>query len=93
MSDLSVAAAAVLPPKQDADALRRAAEKIEGAFLSEMLKAAGFGEARDSFGGGIGEEQFASLLRQEYADKLAETGSIGLAEAIFRSLSQRSNDA
>ena len=90
MSDITIAAAAVLPPNQDADALRAAAEKIEGAFLAEMLKSAGFGEARESFGGGIGEEQFGSLLRQEYADRLAQSGDIGLAEAIFRSLSQRS---
>ncbi|MEM9343179.1 MAG: rod-binding protein [Pseudomonadota bacterium] len=94
MSDITAtAAASVLPPAQDTDTLRRAAEQIEGAFLSEMLKSAGFGEARDAFGGGIGEEQFASLLRQEYADRLAQSGSIGLAEAIFRSLSQaQSND-
>lgn len=70
-------------------ALREAALKIEAGFLSEMLKAAGFGEARDGFGGGIGEEQFASFLREEQAMAMARTGGIGLAESLFEALKGR----
>jgi hypothetical protein len=43
-------------------ALLEAAKKLEATFLAEMLKAAGFGKTRDSFGGGEGEDQFASFL-------------------------------
>lgn len=75
------------------DGLRVAAEQMEAAFLSEMLKSAGFGEARDIFGGGAGEEQFASFLRQEQAGQMARTGGIGLAETIFEALKRRANDA
>ena len=70
-------------------ALRQAAEKLEAAFLSEMLKASGVGRTPDSFGGGAGETQFASYLRQAQAEAMAESGGIGLAEHLFRALTER----
>lgn len=42
-------------PTRDA-ALLDAAKKLEATFLAEMLKAAGFGQARESMGGGEGED-------------------------------------
>ncbi|MDZ4135049.1 MAG: rod-binding protein, partial [Paracoccaceae bacterium] len=51
-----------------------------------MLGHAGFGAARDSFGGGIGEEQFASFLRNEQAAAMVKKGGIGLAEVLFRAM-------
>ena len=69
--------------------LRDVAAYLEAAFLEEMLKHAGFGAARDSFGGGVGEEQFASLLRTEHARAMTQAGGIGLSEAIYRSLLTR----
>ncbi|MCU9849958.1 rod-binding protein [Defluviimonas sp. WL0024] len=74
-------------------ALRSAADAMEAQFLSEMLKSAGLDQARDSFGGGVGEEQFASFLRQEQASGLARNGGIGLAESIFEALKRRAGDA
>lgn len=79
-----------LPPSTDAK-LRAAAVALEATFLSEMLKSAGFGEARDSFGGGIGEENFQSFLRDAQARTMAEAGGIGLAEALFEALKVRHN--
>jgi flagellar protein FlgJ len=78
-------------PKQPnrEDVLYEAAKKLEATFLAEMLKAAGFGEARDSFGGGSGEDQFASFLVQEQATAMVEAGGIGLAENLFQSLKER----
>lgn len=75
-------------PDQNAR-LREVARDLEAAFLAEMLKYAGLGAARESFGGGIGEEQMTSLLRNEQASALAARGGIGLAESIFQSLLQR----
>lgn len=63
------------------------ARSLEATFLAEMLKNAGLGEARDAFGGGAGEDHFASLLVQHQAEVLSSSQSIGLAEAIYRSLS------
>ena len=45
---------------------------------------AGLGKVPDGFGGGEGESAFSSFLSRAYAEKIAETGSLGLAEAIVR---------
>ena len=67
-------------------AAREAALKLEATFLSEMLKAAGFQTGAGTFGGGIGEEQFTSFLRDAQAEEMARAGGIGLAEALFNAL-------
>ncbi len=73
-------------PNRTGDPVWIAAQKLEAAFLSEMLKSAGLGAARETFGGGAGEEQFSSFLRQAQADEMARAGGIGLAESIYRSM-------
>jgi len=69
--------------------LREAAQKLEAAFLSEMLKAAGVGAPRDAFGGGAGEDQFASFLREAQAKEMVSAGGIGLAESLFEAMKVR----
>lgn len=66
--------------------LMETAKDLEAAFLSEMLSFSGLGQVSDSFGGGAGEEQFASFLRAEQAKLFVDRGGIGLAKAIFDSL-------
>ncbi|MEM8791509.1 MAG: rod-binding protein [Pseudomonadota bacterium] len=73
-------------PADRAADLERAAIDFEAVFLSEMLRHAGLGQAREAFGGGAGEEVFSSLLTQQWATSLAENGGIGLAEHLLRSL-------
>ncbi len=80
--------AAVPPP---VDPLRKVAAELEVTFLDAMLKSAGLGKARTSFGGGIGEDQFASFLRREQAESMVASGGIGLAERLFQSLKERSD--
>ncbi|MDV7144777.1 rod-binding protein [Tropicimonas sp. TH_r6] len=83
----------LVPPshtKSD-EALRRVAMDLEATFLSEMLKHAGVGKTPETFGGGVGEDQFASFLRNAQADEIASRGGIGLAESIFNSLKERSH--
>lgn len=87
-------AARPLPAPTGRDAvLRRTAENLESAFLSEMLKSAGFGRPRESFGGGAGEEQFASFLRDEEARAMVRAGGIGLAESIFQAMKRSERNA
>jgi flagellar protein FlgJ len=62
------------------------AQALESAFLSEMLAHAGLGEARESFGGGAGEDQFGSFLRETQAEAMVQAGGIGLAQSIFDAL-------
>ena len=63
------------------------AQELEAAFLAEMLAQSGLGEMQGAFGGGEGEAQFTSFLRQEQARLMVEKGGIGLSELIFRSMS------
>lgn len=80
-------------PTPPAEALRAAADALEASFLAEMLKSAGFGQSRGAFGGGAGEDQFASLLVKEHATALVRAGGIGLSEAIFDALKEREDAA
>lgn len=74
--------------------LRERAEALESAFLAEMLRhsglgagpAEGFGSLRGAFGGGIGEEQFGSFLREAMAAQMVRAGGIGLTESLLRAL-------
>ena len=54
------------------------ADKLEAAFLSEMLKIAMPAERQGAFSGGVGESQFASFLTDQYADAMAERLELGL---------------
>lgn len=83
----------VQSPQDIADPLRQAAEKIEAGFLAEFLKSSGFGQTSPSFGGGIGEDQFASFMRQAQADAMVRSGGIGLVEPIYQSLKDRQHGA
>lgn len=83
--------AAGAPPDRAAQ-LREVAQSLEAAFLSEMLKSAGIGKTPEGFGGGAGEDQFASFLRDEQAMQMTRAGGIGLAEALFDSMIGRAHE-
>lgn len=73
------------------DPLRLAAQQLEAGFLAEMLKSSGFGKPPEAFGGGTGEDQFASFLRQAQAEEMVKSGGIGLAESLYHALKDRQN--
>jgi peptidoglycan hydrolase FlgJ len=79
-------------PMPKPDALRQQAQALEAAFLAEMLAHSGLDAASEGFGGGIGEDQFGSFLREEQAKLMVARGGIGLGESLFRALSERRND-
>ncbi|MBP0483355.1 rod-binding protein [Sagittula salina] len=78
-----------LSAEQQEKKLRAAAMELEANFLAEMLKAAGVGKPPETFGGGAGEDQFASLMRLEQARELSASGGIGLAESIYHALKEK----
>lgn len=69
------------------------AQSLEASFLAEMLKHAGFGAARESFGGGVGEDQFGSFLRDMQAEEIVKGGGLGLAQSLFEALKERADDS
>jgi Rod binding domain-containing protein len=81
----------ITAPSAKDRSLHKAAQALEASFLAEMLKAAGLGKTSGQFGGGQGEDQFASFLVQEQAKQMVEAGGIGLAEALFESLKEKSD--
>ena len=86
----------MIPPSAAASntsALRAAAERLEAAFLAEMLKSAGVGKTPETFGGGAGEAQFASFLREAQATEMVKAGGIGLADHIFDAMRARRYDS
>jgi Rod binding domain-containing protein len=78
------------PGARDA-VLRVRARELEGVFLAEMLRHAGVGKVPESFGGGAGEDQFASFLREAQAKAIVRKGGIGLAEHLFEALKARAD--
>ena len=82
------------PAPGDPRALRASAEAFEAVFLAEMLKAAGFGRAREGLGGGgAGEDAFASFFADIHARALVARGGLGLADRIEAALVARSGGA
>ena len=61
--------------------LARTADRLEQAFLAEMLKIA-MPSGTGAFGGGIGESQFASFLTDEHAAALSTRLDLGLMARI-----------
>ncbi len=61
-------------------------------FLAEMLKSTGLGKPPEGFGGGAGEEQFASFLRLEQARAMVQSGGLGLSEAFFNALKEKTDE-
>lgn len=72
-----------------AQVLHIQANRLEAAFLSQMLANAGLDRATEGMGGGAGASQFASFLRDAQADSMVRAGGIGLSDALFRALVAR----
>ncbi|MFU8897943.1 MAG: rod-binding protein [Roseinatronobacter sp.] len=79
-------AAPAVPAPSRPTALAHAAQEFEAAILTEVLLAAGAGKTDTQFAGGIGEDQFASLLVNAQARAMSAAGGIGLAEIVLRGL-------
>lgn len=61
---------------------KQISDGLERAFLSDMLKYAGPKPMEGAFGGGIGEEQFSSMMVETYADALSRKLDLGISAKI-----------
>lgn len=68
-------------PSQIRPPLPQQTERLETAFLEEMLKYAGPKPMTEAFGGGVGEEQFSTFLTREYAAALSASLDFGFTLA------------
>ena len=78
------------PPPIDAtsqESLRKGVQEFESFFLSQMLESMFANVPTDGlFGGGPSEDIYRSLMLQQYGRMIAESGGIGIAEALTREL-------
>jgi flagellar protein FlgJ len=88
---MDISPIATQPPERQQKLMQKA-EELEATFLSEMLAHSGLGEMQGAFGGGQGEAQFSSFLRQEQARLMVESGGLGLAELIFNSMARTEDE-
>ncbi len=72
---------------QAAEAIEQAAKEFEQVFLAQMLQPMFEGtELPEPFGGGFSEEMYRSLLLDEYAKIMAQSGGVGIADHVKREL-------
>ena len=71
----------------DGETLRKRAIEFEAVYLAQMLQPM-FDDlkAEEPFGGGFGEDVWRSQQVQEYGKAIAESGGVGIADAIARQL-------
>jgi Rod binding domain-containing protein len=69
------------------ESVRRVAQEFEALFLSEMLAPAFESVDTDGlFGGGQSEKIFRSMMVQEYGKAIAQSGGVGIADAVQREI-------
>ena len=73
----------------DRETLQKRAIEFEAVYLAQMLQPM-FDDlkAEEPFGGGFGEDVWRSQQVQEYGKAIAESGGVGIADAVARQLIQ-----
>lgn len=66
---------------------REAAVDFESFFLSQMFSEMFSGIETDPlFGGGAGEDVFRSMMIQQFGKSVAQSGGVGIADAVMREM-------
>ena len=66
---------------------REVAQDFEAFFLTKTMESMYEGVATDGpFGGGHAEKVYRSLLLNEYGKAMAQTGTVGVADHVMRSI-------
>lgn len=72
----------------------KASKEFESFFIGQMLEHMNTDIKSDGlFGGGHSEEVWRSMLNQEYGKEIAKSNSIGVSDAVMRSLLQAQGEA
>ncbi len=68
-------------------AMRETAQEFEAVFIGQMTEAMFAGlKSEEPFGGGHAEDMWRSQLSQEMGRSIAQSGGIGIADAVMRSM-------
>lgn len=75
--------------KADDAALKEACRDFEAIFLEQMLKSMRQTVPKNGLlDGGMAEDIFEDMLYQNYAGKMADSADLGLADMLYRQISQ-----
>lgn len=81
-ANIAAASSTLQSAKNKAD-VHKAAQKFEAMFMQEMMAHMFEGMDTDGpFGGGHGEEMFRSMMIEQYGQKIAASGQIGLSKTL-----------
>jgi len=73
---------------------KKAAESVESFFLYQMLELSQPKQDPNSpFNGGYGEQVFRSTMNEITAEKMSETGTVGIADSIYAQLIKQQESA
>lgn len=73
---------------------KKAAEQFESFFLGQMLEYMNTDiDGQGMFGGGHAEDVWRSMLNQEYGKEIAKSSSLGVADAVMRSMLQAQGES
>lgn len=71
------------------DQAKKTAAEFESFFLGQMLEYMNTDiDGQGLFGGGHAEDVWRSMLNQEYGKEIAKSSSLGVADAVMRSMLQ-----
>ncbi|HHY51094.1 MAG TPA: flagellar biosynthesis protein FlgJ [Alphaproteobacteria bacterium] len=84
----AIAAPASGPSPATVARLRQQATELEGVFLHTLMKEmfASIRTDESAMGGGFAEQTWRGMQAEQFADAMARTGGIGLADAILGDL-------
>ncbi|NLT19605.1 MAG: muramidase [Syntrophomonadaceae bacterium] len=75
---------------KDEEKLMQACRELESVFLSKVMETMRASIPRSEFiTRSFAEETFESMLYDEYAREISKNGSIGIAEMMYKQLSQK----
>lgn len=69
--------------------LRQACEKFEAVFISKLWKEMKSTVGKEGYLHSKQEDQYMSMFDREFAEKMAQSGGIGLADMIYDQLSEK----
>lgn len=69
--------------------LKQATEDFESIFVKQMLDSMRKTVKKgDLFGGGFAETIYEDMLYERYADRIAESGTLGIAKMLYERMSE-----
>jgi len=77
--------------EQQKDKLQVVANEFEAIFVQQIFKQARQSQLADGLFDNSGNETFKTMLDQEYASSMAQSSSLGIAEAMIQQLSPSAN--